>query len=55
MHTIAIDCSGFQSPDDLWQRYIDEAKPMAPEQFGRNLDAFWDAVERATHRGTLET
>ncbi|WP_369405265.1 barstar family protein [Sphingomonas pruni] len=29
----------------MWQRYIDAAKPAGAGLFGRNLDAFWDAIE----------
>jgi hypothetical protein len=46
MRTIYIDCAGVTSPSELWQRYIDAAEPEGAAFFGRNLDAFWDAVER---------
>jgi hypothetical protein len=45
MRTIHIDCAGVQSPGELWQRYVDAAEPEDAVFFGRNLDAFWDAVE----------
>jgi len=45
MRTITIDCSGTRSPDEFWQRYVDAANPAASELFGRNLDAFWDAIQ----------
>jgi RNAse (barnase) inhibitor barstar len=45
MRTIHIDCSGVRSVDDLWQRYVDAAEPADAKGFGRNLDAFWDAIE----------
>lgn len=45
MREVKIDCSGVTSPDELWQRYIDAAKPSGASMFGRNLDAFWDAIE----------
>ena len=45
MREITIDCADIISPDQLWQRYIDAAKPEGASIFGRNLDAFWDAVE----------
>ena len=45
MKTIVIDCSGVSSPGDFWQRYLDAARPEGEEHFGRNLDAFWDALE----------
>lgn len=45
MRTIVIDCSETKSEPELWQRYIDAAQPEAANRFGRNLDAFWDALE----------
>jgi len=45
MRTIVIDCDGAKSAADVWQRYIDAAKPDGAGLFGRNLDAFWDAIE----------
>ncbi|MEO7691516.1 MAG: barstar family protein [Sphingomonas sp.] len=45
MREIVIDCAGITSPDEFWQRYIDRAKPEGASIFGRNLDAFWDAIE----------
>jgi RNAse (barnase) inhibitor barstar len=46
MRTIYIDCAGVKSASELWQRYIDAAQPEESDHFGRNLDAFWDAIER---------
>lgn len=45
MRTIFIDCIGAKSAGDVWQRYLDAADPEGAGLFGRNLDAFWDAVE----------
>ncbi|WP_093294324.1 barstar family protein [Sphingomonas sp. NFR04] len=45
MPTIYIDCEGVKCADDVWQRYIDAANPEGATVFGRNLDAFWDAIE----------
>lgn len=45
MRTIHIDCTGVTSPGAFWQRYLDAIAPAQAESFGRNLDAFWDAVE----------
>ena len=45
MRVVTVDCSGITSPDELWQRYLDAATPELGHLFGRNLDAFWDAVE----------
>jgi ribonuclease inhibitor len=45
MREIVIDCSTVQSIDEFWQRYVDAAAPEGASMFGRNLDAFWDAIE----------
>ncbi|PXA98594.1 hypothetical protein DMC47_07770 [Nostoc sp. 3335mG] len=45
MRTIEISCAGVSSLDDFWQRYLDAVTPDGASIFGRNLDAFWDAVE----------
>ena len=45
MQTFIIDCRGIKTEDEFWQRYIDVTNPEGRRYFGRNLDAFWDAVE----------
>lgn len=45
MREIVIDCSGIGSTEEFWQRYLDAARPEGASMFGRNLDAFWDAIE----------
>ena len=45
MRTITIDCRGVRSSEDFWQRYVDAVQPRDARDFGRNLDAFWDAIE----------
>jgi RNAse (barnase) inhibitor barstar len=45
MKTIIVDCKGVRSEVDFWQRYLDAARPKDAQLFGRNLDAFWDAIE----------
>lgn len=45
MKTIYIDCRGVTSTGELWGRYLDAAQPEGGDAFGRNLDAFWDAIE----------
>ena len=45
MREVVIDCSGIGSTEEFWQRYLDAAKPEGASIFGRNLDAFWDAIE----------
>lgn len=46
MRTIIVDCDGVKSAAELWERYIEAAKPEGASSFGRNLDAFWDAIEQ---------
>lgn len=46
MREIVIDCANVTSADGFWQLYLEAANPTSADKFGRNLDAFWDAVER---------
>lgn len=41
---IVIDCTLLASEEDFWNPYVETANPEGKEYFGRNLDAFWDAV-----------
>ncbi|MEG3179665.1 barstar family protein [Sphingomonas sp. LT1P40] len=45
MQTIYIDCTGVVSTQEFWQRYLNAVQPESADFFGRNLDAFWDAIE----------
>lgn len=45
MREIVIDCSGIGSTGEFWQRYLDAVQPEGAAIFGRNLNAFWDAIE----------
>ena len=40
-----IDCTGIESADELWQRYLSTVPALYPESFGYTLDSFWDAVQ----------
>jgi ribonuclease inhibitor len=42
--SIVVDCDGVTTASEFWQRYLDAVQP-AEDGFGRNLDAFWDAIE----------
>lgn len=44
-----IDCAQARTLEAFWRAYVDAARPTGADLFGRNLDAFWDAVE---HQGT---
>jgi len=44
MRTITIDCAKILTVPDFWAAYVTAASPEGREYFGRNLDAFWDAV-----------
>ena len=45
MRTVLIDCAGVKTADEFWQLYLTQVQPAGAALFGRNLDAFWDAVE----------
>lgn len=44
MKRYMIDCSGIQSPEQFWDAYLAATRPMDSGMFGRNLDAFSDAL-----------
>jgi RNAse (barnase) inhibitor barstar len=44
MASITVDCSGVQTEAEFWAEYLRVAKPEGAGYFGRNLDAFWDAL-----------
>ena len=44
MKTIVIECSNLKSISEFWDRYVREVQPQGAEHFGRNLDAFNDAL-----------
>ncbi len=46
MRTVYIECDGAKSAADVWQCYLDATQSDEAAMFGRNLDAFWDAIER---------
>ena len=39
-----LDCGNVSSEDEFWDLYISEICPEGADLFGRNLDAFWDAL-----------
>lgn len=46
MKKYILDCSSIASEDDFWSLYLEtiEVEPDVAVFFGRNLNAFWDAV-----------
>ena len=44
MRQVFIDCADLKNGTELWARYVDAAQPEGARSFGRNLDAFWDAI-----------
>jgi len=45
MSTVDVDCTGVTTEEAFWDRYVYIVKPHGAEFFGRNLDAFWDAID----------
>jgi hypothetical protein len=39
-----IDCHDMKCEEDFWKAYLAVVNPDGTQNFGRNLDAFWDAV-----------
>lgn len=44
MKEIVLDCSNITTETEFWELYVERAHPEHAEVFGRNLDAFWDAL-----------
>lgn len=44
MPSFTIDCSSVTDEASFWQAYVNETSPDGASIFGRNLDAFWDAI-----------
>ena len=44
MRSVEIDCAAVRTEAEFWQRYIDVVRPQGADIFGRNLDAFDDAL-----------
>jgi len=45
LDVITVDCDGVASEAEFWDRYVRATDPSGAGLFGRNLDAFWDAVD----------
>ena len=44
MRAITVDCANLESEAAFWHAYLEATKPEGAGYFGRNLDAFWDAL-----------
>jgi len=44
MRTITIDCSDVCGEAEFWDRYLRATGAAGAAHFGRNLNAFWDAL-----------
>lgn len=44
MKRLVIDCGNLTSINELWELYVHVVQPDGAEHFGRNLDAFNDAL-----------
>ena len=42
---IRVDCDQITSERAFWDTYLNATDAVSPGEFGRNLDALWDAVE----------
>ena len=39
-----VDCVNVHDESEFWDAYVDAARPQGADVFGKNLDAFWDAI-----------
>lgn len=46
MLTFVVDCRDVASEAEFWVRYVEAVQPEGADEFGRNVDAFRDAVEK---------
>ena len=53
MRKLIVDCASVATEAELWQRYVQLPGVQGAHLFGRNLDAFWDALTSGGP-GTLE-
>ncbi len=44
MNKYTIDCVDFETELNFWNGYLAIVEPDGSEFFGKNLDAFWDAL-----------
>lgn len=44
MKKYLLDCTSVKTDGDFWDLYCEVVRPEGEGYFGRNLDAFWDAV-----------
>lgn len=44
-----LECSQVRTPADFWALYLERVEVRSPDTFGRNLDAFWDALSSESH------
>ncbi|MFK8004691.1 MAG: barstar family protein [Polyangiales bacterium] len=44
--THVLECSQVRTPAEFWALYLERLEVRAPAEFGRNLDALWDALSR---------
>jgi len=44
MKKYILDCLHIRSDGDFWDLYCEVVQPEGVGYFGKNLDAFWDAV-----------
>ncbi|MBK8187858.1 MAG: barstar family protein [Cellvibrio sp.] len=59
MKLYVIDCYAVKTEAEFWAEYLSTVKPQGTEYFGRNLDAFWDALSAGgpgypNHEGKCE-
>lgn len=44
LEVLVVDCAGISSEDEFWNAYLETVAPEGRSSFGRNLNAFRDAL-----------
>ncbi len=44
MRNFIIDCAKIETASEFWNAYVTITEPEGANYFGKNLDAFWDAI-----------
>lgn len=55
MTIFVIDCSKIKTESEFWTAYINNVEVSSQDDFGRNLDALWDALQGNAPGSPIQT